>query len=73
MTLSQILNSITASAGEEEEEDFTEEQLLDTEVKIRIPASNGVYTTIASTRDIVLQTSNVSQSPIIQINTSMIY
>ena len=69
MTLRQILNSITALAGE----DFTEEQLLDTEVKIRIPASNGVYTTIASTRDIVLQTSNVDQLPIIQINTSMIY
>lgn len=69
MTLRQILNSITALAGE----DFTEEQLLDAEVKIRIPASNGVYTTITSSRDVVLQTPNVDQLPIIQINTSMIY
>ena len=67
MTLRQILNSITALAGEE----FTEEQLLDAEVKIRTPASNGVYTTIASARDVVLQTPNVGQLPIIQINTSM--
>ena len=69
LTLRQIFNSITALAGE----DFTEEQLLDAEVKIRIPASNGVYTTIVSARDIMLQTSNVGQSPIIQVNTSMIY
>lgn len=69
MTLRQILNSITALAGE----DFTEEQLLDAEVKIRASASNGVYTTIVSARDVVLQTPNVDQLPIIQINTSMIY